>query len=64
VLLTVHDPAGRRVATLADGHYPAGRHNVVWNGDDDAGRGQATGAYMVSLRRDDGRLVRKVLLIR
>jgi len=64
VLLTVHDPAGRRVATLADGHYPAGRHDVVWNGDDDAGRGQATGAYMVSLRRDDGRLVRKVLLIR
>ena len=64
VLVTIHDLSGRRVATLAEGQSNAGHHAVIWNGTDDSGRAQATGAYMVSLRRDDSRDVRKVLLIR
>ena len=64
VLVTVHDLRGRRVATLADGQHTAGPQTLIWNGTDDAGRAQATGTYLVSLRRDDGRDVRKVLLIR
>jgi large repetitive protein len=35
VRITLHDVAGRRVATLADGTYEAGTHLGVWN---DAGR--------------------------
>ena len=49
VQLTVHDAAGRRVATLLDGVRPAGSHTVSWDGTDDAGRPLARGIYFVRL---------------
>jgi hypothetical protein len=32
VRVTVHDVTGRRVAVLAGGHRPAGRHRIDWDG--------------------------------
>lgn len=44
--LTVHDVAGRVVRTLVGAAVePAGRHEVVWRGRDDAGRAVAAGVY-------------------
>lgn len=45
--LTVVDPAGRRVATLARGPFTPGEHAIAWDGRDDAGRAAACGAYWV-----------------
>ncbi len=46
VSLIVYTLDGRKVATLVDGEMPAGRHEVVWNGRDDAGRQAASGTYV------------------
>jgi uncharacterized repeat protein (TIGR01451 family) len=45
VRLTIHDPAGRVVATLVDRTEPAGAHEVAWDGRDGSGRFVAGGVY-------------------
>ncbi|MFB3909330.1 MAG: FG-GAP-like repeat-containing protein [Candidatus Eisenbacteria bacterium] len=50
VHLTVHDVAGRRIATLFDGPAPsAGEHAVGWDLRDDAGRDVPAGVYLARL---------------
>ncbi len=58
VVLQVFDMRGRMVVTLVDGDLPAGRHSVVWQGDDSSGRRAATGVY--ALRLQDGQEIRTV----
>jgi len=45
VSLAIYDASGRRVATLADGEWPAGRHQVRWQPADRAGRALHAGLY-------------------
>ncbi len=54
VRLDVFDAAGRRVRTLHDGVLTAGRHQIVWNGQDDRGRQAASGVYFARVRTADG----------
>jgi glucose/arabinose dehydrogenase len=49
VSLTVLDLAGRRVATLEEGHREAGPHRSLWDGRGATGRRLAPGAYIVRL---------------
>jgi beta-glucanase (GH16 family) len=50
VRLTIHDLAGRLVRTLVAGAVVGeGRHEVVWNGRDDAGQIMAAGVYFYRL---------------
>jgi len=50
VHLTIHDLAGRLVRTLAaEGVVGEGRHEVVWNGRDEAGQVMAAGVYFYRL---------------
>ncbi len=64
VTLSVFDPSGRRVRTLASGEAGAGMHSVVWNGADDTGRPVSAGMYFYELQTDDGRTQRKMLLLK
>lgn len=64
ISLKVMGISGQLVATLAEGPYPAGSHQVVWNGRDDTGRGVASGLYLCALTVGHQRLVRKLLLVR
>jgi len=64
VELDVYDPAGRRVATLLHGDQPAGHHRVVWQGNDDQGRRQASGVYLIRLKADGQSDLKKVLLVK
>jgi hypothetical protein len=47
--LTIHDVAGRRVATLVDGMLPSGDHEVAWDGTTAGGRRGAAGIYFYRL---------------
>jgi hypothetical protein len=50
VKLAVYDVSGRRVRTLVDDRVrEAGRHEIVWNGRDQAGRSVAPGVYFARL---------------
>lgn len=52
VSLRVYDLRGRLIAEPFVGVLPAGRHAVVWEGQDTDGRAAAAGVYL--LRLDDG----------
>src|SRR5439155_25395105 len=50
VTARVYDLAGRMVRTLADRNFPAGEHELRWDGSDDQGRRMARGVYFTRLR--------------
>jgi tetratricopeptide (TPR) repeat protein len=64
IRLTLLDPAGRRVATLADGWHEAGVHGARWDGRDVRGRLLPTGVYLVVLEADGTRVSRKIAHVR
>lgn len=47
VTLSMHDPAGRRVATIFNGSCDAGRHQVAWEGRTDQGASLPSGVYFI-----------------
>lgn len=49
VELGVYNVAGQKVAALASGTYPAGYHNIRWNGRDGQGRTLSNGVYFYRL---------------
>jgi hypothetical protein len=59
VQLTVHDLAGRRVATLASGRQPAGRRDFTW-----VGAGVRDGVYFVRLTVEGRVYSSRVALLR
>ena len=64
VELQILDVAGRRVRSLTSQDFAAGRYEVVWNGEDDDGRGVATGVYFVRMDADGVNFRTKVVLIK
>ena len=60
--LTVHDVAGRRIATVWDGAAPEGRTHARWDGRDESGRPVAAGAYFARL--ESGGEVRTEKIVR
>ncbi len=62
VELKIYDLAGRRVATLLDGHAVAGPHRISWSGRGDDGGRLPSGAYLARLVTDRGVSSYKVVL--
>ncbi len=62
--LAVHDAAGRLVRVLATGMAEAGRHQLLWDGRDGAGRPLGSGVYFVRLRIPGAEVSEKVSLVR
>jgi len=62
--LAVYDLAGRRIRTLAGGHFDAGYHHLTWNGQNDRGQRISSGVYLVRMVSDDFHSTRKVMLIK
>ena len=63
VALEVFDVRGARVATLAEGEWPAGRHRVAWSGTGPDGSGLPSGLYLVRFTAGGARSVRKLVRI-
>ena len=59
VKLAVYDIAGREVAVLAEGSYPAGIHQAEWDAGD-----MASGVYFAMLEAGGMKQVRKLLLVK
>lgn len=55
---------GRRIRTLIDGAYTAGRHDEVWDGRDQGGRTVASGTYLFTLEGPNIKQSRRMLLIK
>jgi hypothetical protein len=59
VTLEAYDVAGRQVALIAEGEYPAGYHSVEWKGAD---RVAGTGLYFLKLRSHNEDVSYKVVI--
>ena len=65
VRLEIVDLAGRRVRTVANGAFAAGRrHEVVWDGRDDSGRAAPSGTYFARLEAGGVVTSRPVTLVK
>jgi hypothetical protein len=64
VELTVFDMSGRLVAVLADQVFPAGDHEVSWNGRDLHGGRLPSGTYMAQVVSDQSVQTTKLMLVK
>jgi hypothetical protein len=65
VSLQVFDVSGRLVRTLVQGEtVPSGRHEVVWNGQDETGRSVGSGIYFYRLEAGDFAATRRMSLVK
>ncbi|MHB8077873.1 MAG: hypothetical protein ACYDIE_01285 [Candidatus Krumholzibacteriia bacterium] len=64
VRVSVYALDGRLIADLRDEVLPAGRHESLWNGRDNAGRAVATGTYLARLEAGGSVLTRKMSLLK
>ena len=62
--LDVFDARGRRIRRLVSGVRTPGRHEVVWDGQDDEGRPVASGVYTYRLRAGQQTRARRMILLR
>ena len=64
VRLTVHDASGRKVATLAEGRFDAGRHKLEWDGRASRGSPVSAGVYFVRLTTKERSWTSRAILIK
>ncbi|MFH1845330.1 MAG: C25 family cysteine peptidase, partial [bacterium] len=64
VSINVLDIRGYHVRTLVTESFPAGQHQVTWNGLDDAGHAVASGLYFAVLRMQGEADTHKMMLAR
>jgi hypothetical protein len=64
VSVSVYDATGRRVRSLARGTFGPGRHDLVWDGHDDAGAPAAPGVYFVRLLTSGHDATRRIAVLR
>ncbi len=59
VKLAIYDIAGREVAVIAQGFYPAGNHQAIWYAS-----GKASGVYFARLKAGEQSYTQKLLLVK
>ncbi len=64
VELSVYDPIGRRIRTLASGRMEHGFKEFIWNGTDERDRPVSSGVYFCRLAVDKRVLTRKMILLK
>jgi flagellar hook assembly protein FlgD len=64
VRLEVADVSGRVVKVLTDTEWAAGRHSIIWTGDNGAGETAGPGLYFVRMAAGGFSASGKVLLMK
>lgn len=62
--ISVFDLAGRRIATVHQGEFAAGVHQVTWNGRTDRGNPAPAGQYRYVLKTAEGQVSRSMVLLK
>lgn len=62
--LIIYNVLGEKIRTLLSGSQPAGFHQAIWDGRDDAGRPVASGVYLYRFTAGDFNKVKKLMLLR
>jgi hypothetical protein len=64
VEIDIYNIKGEKVRTLVREEYPAGNHNVVWNGTDNQNRSVASGVYMYRMSTENYSTTKKMILMK
>lgn len=64
VSLQIFDLQGRHIRTLMQGIQSAGRHEMVWQAEDENGKTVASGVYLSVLRTEEGETTTKLAVIK
>jgi hypothetical protein len=64
VRVAVYSAAGRRVATIVDGSWSAGEHEVTWRATDDNGQRLPNGIYFMEMESGSFTSTRRVAVLR
>jgi len=64
VVIDIFNIKGQKVKTLTDAVVRAGKHNVVWNGDDTSGHSVGSGVYFYRMHTSEYTTTRKMLLMK
>jgi hypothetical protein len=64
VELHIYNLAGRLVRTVLHSPLNAGRHQAIWDGNDDSGQQVSQGVYFMRLRAGTSEARRKIVLLR
>jgi hypothetical protein len=62
-VITIYNIKGEKVRTLTDNDYPAGIHQVNWNGRDDSGCCVSSGIYFYKLEAGATNKIKKMMLL-
>lgn len=62
--LEIFDITGRRVRTMVDKYSAAGSYSVIWDGNDGAGAGVASGVYVYRLTHAGTTISKKMQLVK
>lgn len=64
VELTIFNNLGQKVRSLVNQDYPAGTHQVKWNGKDDFGQTVPAGVYYYTIQAGEFKDTRKMLIVK
>jgi hypothetical protein len=64
VRLTVYNVLGQRIKTVTDTKYPAGSHQVIWDGRNESGDDVTSGVYFYLMETNEFTDSKKMLLLR
>jgi len=64
VRIDVYNTLGRKVKTIVDRPFDAGRHAVIWDGRDDDGASVSSGIYFYVIKADEFTKTRKMMLLK
>jgi hypothetical protein len=64
VSLEIHNALGQRIARLRQAQMPAGRHELAWNGADDAGKKISSGVYWINFSAGTFQTWRKIVVMK
>ena len=64
VMLEIYNIKGQKVKTIANEYMDKGRHSIVWNGRDNAGRKVSSGVYLYRLRAGKEEFNSKMILMK
>ncbi|MCK4304548.1 MAG: T9SS type A sorting domain-containing protein [Candidatus Eisenbacteria sp.] len=62
--LTIFDSTGRLVRVVIDDHQPAGRHQVSWDGTNEAGQRVAPGIYFARIAAGSFKTSKRLVMIK
>jgi len=64
VQIEVYNVKGQKVKTLFNDISKAGRHQIIWSGDNDQQQKVGSGIYFLRLKTDKSDLKKKVILLK